>query len=85
MTERERERERERQRHRQREKQALCREPDVGLDPGSPGSGSGPKAGAKLLSHPGIPQEHKLLSMVLPVLNNLATNLATTLPHHHND
>ena len=29
-------RERERQRHRQREKQAPCREPDVGLDPGSP-------------------------------------------------
>ena len=31
------ERERERQRHRQREKQAPCREPDVGLDPRSPG------------------------------------------------
>ena len=30
--------ERERQRHRQREKQAPCREADVGLDPGSPGS-----------------------------------------------
>ena len=29
---------RERQRHRQREKQAPCREPNVGLDPGSPGS-----------------------------------------------
>ena len=36
-------RERERQRHRQREKQAPCREPDVGLDPGSPGSGPGLK------------------------------------------
>ena len=36
--------ERERQRHRQREKQAPCREPGVGLDPGSPGSGRGPKA-----------------------------------------
>ena len=35
--------ERERQRHRQRKKQARCREPDVGLDPGSPGSGPGPK------------------------------------------
>ena len=33
-----RERETERQRHRQREKQAPCREPDAGLDPGSPGS-----------------------------------------------
>ena len=41
---RERERERERQRHRQREKQAPCREPDVGLDPGSPGSYPGLKA-----------------------------------------
>ena len=49
------ERERERQRHRQREKQAPCREPDVGLDPGTPGSCPGPKAGAKPLSHPGIP------------------------------
>ena len=53
--ERERERERERQRHRRREKQAPCRKPDVGLDPGTPGSCPGPKAGAKLLSHPGIP------------------------------
>ena len=40
----ERERERERQRHRQREKQAPCREPDVGLHPGSPGSHPGLKA-----------------------------------------
>ena len=32
------ERERERQRHRQREKQAPCRDPDMGLDPGDPGS-----------------------------------------------
>ena len=44
-----------RQRHRQGEKQALCREPDAGLDPGTPGSRPGPKAGAKPLSHPGIP------------------------------
>ena len=34
----ERHRERERQRHRQREEQARCREPDVGLDPRTPGS-----------------------------------------------
>ena len=47
--------ERERQRHRQKEKQAQCREPDVGLDPGTPRSRCGPKAGAKPLSHPGIP------------------------------
>ena len=31
-------RDRERQRHRQREKQAPHKEPDVGLDPGTPGS-----------------------------------------------
>ena len=36
--------ERERQRHRQKEKQAPCREPDVGLDPGSPGSHPGLQA-----------------------------------------
>ena len=37
-TQRENERERERQRHRQREKQAPYREPNVGLDPGTPES-----------------------------------------------
>ena len=46
---------RERQRHRQREKQAPCPEPNVGLDPGTPGSHPGLKAGTKPLSHPGIP------------------------------
>ena len=55
MRDTERERERERQRHRQREKQASCRKPDAGLDPGTPGPHPGRKAGAKLLSHPGIP------------------------------
>ena len=34
---------------------SMHREPDVGFDPGSPGSRPGPKAGAKLLRHPGIP------------------------------
>ena len=47
--------ERQRQRHRQGEKQAPCRKPDMGLDPRTPGSHSGPKVGAKLPSHPGIP------------------------------
>ena len=55
------ERERERQRHRQREKQAPCRDPDVGLDPWSPGSWPGPKAGAKPLRHPGIPEKNNVL------------------------
>ena len=39
------ERERERQRHRHREKQVPCRKPKVGLDPGTPGSRPGAKAG----------------------------------------
>ena len=43
------------QKHRQREKQAPCREPNVGLDPGSPGSGPGLKAALNLLSHQGCP------------------------------
>ena len=42
-------------RHRQREKQASWREPDGGLDPRSPGSHPGLKAGAKPLSHLGGP------------------------------
>ena len=37
------------------EKQAPCREPDVGLNPGTPGSHPEPKASAEPLSHPGIP------------------------------
>ena len=39
--------ERERQRHRQRGKQVPCREPNVGLDPRSPGPCPGSKAGTK--------------------------------------
>ena len=46
---------RERQKHRQREKQAPCGEPNVEFDPWTLGSCPGPKAGAKLLSHPGVP------------------------------
>ena len=34
---------------------SMHREPDVGFDPGSPGLRSGPKAGAKPLSHPKDP------------------------------
>ena len=45
---------RERQRHRQRQKQAPYREPDVGLDPWTPGSCPGPKADTQPLSHPGV-------------------------------
>lgn len=41
------ERKRERGGHRQREKQAPCREPDMELDPRSPGSGPRLKAALK--------------------------------------
>ena len=51
-----------RQRHRQREKQAPCREPDVGLDPGTPGSCPGPKADAQRLSHPGVSKYYRILT-----------------------
>ena len=49
------------QREREAETQAegevgsMHQKPDVGFDPGSPGSRPGPKAGAKPLRHPGIP------------------------------
>ena len=46
---------RERQRETQREKQAPCREPDLGLNPGTPGSRPEPKADAQPLTHPGVP------------------------------
>ena len=52
----ERHRDRERGAERQREKQAPCRKPDVGLDPGTAGSCLEPKADAQPLSHPGVPR-----------------------------
>ena len=56
------ERHTERQRHRQREKQAPCREPDVGLNPRTPGSCPEPKADTQPLSHPGIPERKSFTS-----------------------
>ena len=49
------EREREAETQAEGEAGSMHREPDVGFDPVSPGSRPGPKAGAKPLSHPGIP------------------------------
>ena len=40
---------------REREADSMHREPDVGFDPGSPRLCPEPKAGPKLLCHPGIP------------------------------
>ena len=52
-------------RHTQRQKlmqreenQAPCREPDMGLDPETPGSRPEPKADAQPLSHPGAPDHY---------------------------
>ena len=49
------EREREAETQAEGEAGSMHREPDVGFDPGSPGSCPGPKAGVKPLRHPGIP------------------------------
>ena len=38
-----------------RKKQAPCREPEVGLDPGTPGPWPEPKADGQPLSPPGAP------------------------------
>ena len=64
MIVREREREREREAETQAEGEAgsMHREPDMGFDPGSPGSRPGPKAGAKPLRHPGIPESLTLFT-----------------------
>ena len=56
--------ERERQIHRQREKQAPCREPNMGLVPGTPGSCPELKADTQPLSHPGIPITGFVLELV---------------------
>ena len=43
---------------------SMHREPDVGFDPGSAGSRPGPKAGAKPLRHPGIPDFCTLIRVI---------------------
>ena len=50
------ERGRERQKNRQREKQAPHGEPDLGLNPRTPGSRPDPKADTQPLSHPEVPK-----------------------------
>ena len=43
---------------------ASCREPDVGLNPRTPGSCPGPKADAQPLSHPAVPCFPFLMGML---------------------
>ena len=59
------EREREAEIQAEGEAGSMHREPDVGIDPRSPGSRPGPKAGAKPLRHPGIPSEQFLISLLI--------------------
>ena len=49
---------------------SMHREPDMGFDPGSPGSRPGPKAGAKQLCHPGIPDYHVFKKSFIDILLN---------------
>ena len=48
--------EREKEREPETQAEAPCREPDVGLDPRTPGSCPEPKADAQPLSYPGAPK-----------------------------
>ena len=57
------EREREAETQAEGEAGSMHREPNMGFDPGSPGSHPGPKAGAKPLRHPGIPTPMFLAAM----------------------
>ena len=53
---------------RQREKQAPRGEPDVGLDPRTPGSRPKLKADAQPLSHPGVPIITQILTQNLYIV-----------------
>ena len=77
VTEREREREREAETQAEGEAGSMHPEPDVGVDPGSPGSRPGPKAGAKLLHHPGIPN----LFFIGVQLTNIQNNTQCSSRH----
>ena len=49
----------------------MHREPDMGLNPGSPGSRPEPKAGTKLLRHPGIPEMKKFKGIIISTICKL--------------
>ena len=51
---------------------SMHREPDVGFNPGPPGSRPGRKAGAKPLRHPGIPTAEILNEACILVGENCA-------------
>ena len=77
------EREREAETQAEGEAGSMHRESDVGLDPRSPGSHPGPKAGAKLLRHPGIPWSMLFLVMPFsPTQVFLGRDLTSGMPSH---
>ena len=67
-----------RSRDREREKQAPQGEPNVGLDPRTPGSCPVLKADAQLLGHRGIPSNDRLLTMVIIEYFQCARHLKST-------
>ena len=69
------EREREAETQAEGEAGSMHRKPDVGFDPGTPGSRPGPKAGAKPLCHPGIPFCFFISFPPLPTLIEVRTLL----------
>ena len=77
-------REREKHRHRQREKQAPCREPDMVLDTGPPGSHPGlqaapncwaTRAALGILILCDLAKSHKMRSILFVTKNILLANL----------
>ena len=60
--------ERERQGHRQRKKQAPCRKPDLGLNPGSPGSGPGLKVALNRWATRAVRHAVFMILSYLPIL-----------------
>ena len=71
------ERERESETQAEGEAGSMHREPDVGFDPGSPGSRPGPKAGAKPLRHSGIPVGESLKQTLLSGESGTGLNLTS--------
>ena len=57
-------------------------EADVGFDPGSPGSRHGPKAGAKLLHHPGIPTHSFQLHMGHSIEHHIIVDTSSLIRIH---
>ena len=75
--------ERERQGHRQRKKQDPCREPDVGLDPRSPGSRPEPKADAQPLNHPGVTVKTIYKYLLIGQLKTIEIRTTYSLLYHY--